>query len=126
MRTDRAWVDTALLHAIGRAYCDNVLTVQEHADEALVGEDMRENAGNATGPPIIAPIALVDNRHFWGNVEYICEVGGAPAEKGDTERCGHKRVWAYVLTPWATATPRAKAYVLAPPLRLWHTARRPQ
>ena len=66
MRTDLARADTALLHALGRAYGFNVLIVQEHADKALVGEDMMENAGDATGPPTMAPIALVSDRHFWG------------------------------------------------------------
>ena len=41
--------------------------------------------------------------------------------KGSRECCGHRQVWAYVLTPWATATPRARAFVLAPPLSLRNT-----
>ena len=57
MRTDRAWVVTALLHALGRAYGFNVLFLQEHADKALVGEDMMENTGDETDPPIMVPIA---------------------------------------------------------------------
>ena len=57
MGTDRARVGTALLHALGRAYGFNVLIVQEHAGEALVGEDMMENTGDETDPPIMAPIA---------------------------------------------------------------------
>ena len=34
---------------------------------------------------------------------------------GSTERCGHRQVWAYVLTPWATAILWARAYLVAPP-----------
>ena len=33
--------------------------------------------------PIMAPIALVNNRHFWWAVEYIEEVGVAPVDKGE-------------------------------------------
>ena len=66
MRKDQDWVDTACLHALGRAHCVNVLILQEHADEALVGEDMMENTGEETDPPIMAPVVLVNNHHFWG------------------------------------------------------------
>ena len=51
---------------LGRAYGFKVMTVQEHADEAFVGEDMMDNTGDETDPPIMAPMALVNNRHFWG------------------------------------------------------------
>ena len=60
MRKDQDWVDTACLHALGRAHCVNVLILQEHADEALVGEDMMENTGGETDPPIMVPIVVVN------------------------------------------------------------------
>ena len=64
MRQDREWVNAACLHALGRAHGVNVLIVQEHADAALVGEDMMENAGDEGGPPIMAPVALVTKHNF--------------------------------------------------------------
>ena len=67
MRKDQEWVDTAFLHALGRAHGDNVLIAQEHADEALVGKDIMEKTGEESDPPIMAPIAVVNNHHFWGN-----------------------------------------------------------
>ena len=39
MRRDREWVDTAFLHALGRAFGVNVLIFQAHTDETMVGED---------------------------------------------------------------------------------------
>ena len=51
-------VDGACLHARGRAHGVYVLICQAHADEALVGEDMVENAGGGTDLPIIVPIVL--------------------------------------------------------------------
>ena len=69
MRQGRAWVDTAYLHALGRAHGVDVLSFQEHADEALVGAGMMENAGNGADPPIMAPIAkhLAVINPAWGN-----------------------------------------------------------
>ena len=60
--------------------------------------------GDETDPPIMAPIALVNNHHCRGTVEYVYEVGVALVDKKrSTERCGHRRVSA--LTPWALANP---------------------
>ena len=66
LRKGREGVDAALLRGLGRAHGVNVLTCQQHADEALLGEDMMENASDGTDLPKMVPIALVDNRHFWG------------------------------------------------------------
>ena len=66
MREDREWVNTALLHGLGRAHGVNVLVLQEHAEEALVGEGMMENVGDGANPPIMVLIALVSIHHFWG------------------------------------------------------------
>ena len=83
MRQDWERVDMAFLHALGRAHGANVLIFQEHADEALVGNDMMENTGDESDPPIMVPIALVNNHHFWGTVEYVYEVGVALVDKGE-------------------------------------------
>ena len=66
VRQDRESVNAAFVHELGRAHGVNVLIFQEHADEALVGEDMMENAGDETDHPIMVPIALVKNRPFKG------------------------------------------------------------
>ena len=39
MQGNGEWVDTAFLHALGRAHGVNVMVVQEHPDEALVSMD---------------------------------------------------------------------------------------
>ena len=64
MRQDREWVDTAFLHALGRAYGVNVVIFQAHMDEALVGEDLQDSAEHEDC--IAVPVALVNDHHFWG------------------------------------------------------------
>ena len=65
-RQDRAWVDTAFLHALARAHGANVMIFQAHTDEALVGEDMMESSGHAHDSPIMVPIALVNDHTSGG------------------------------------------------------------
>ena len=83
MRQDRQWVDTAFLHALGRAHGANVLIFQSHADEALVGEDLMEDPGEERDAPIMVPIALVNDHHFWGAMECVDEVAISPVDKGE-------------------------------------------
>ena len=66
MRQDREWVDTTFLHALGRAHGVNVLIIQAHTDEALVGEDLMENTGHEHETPIMVPVALINDLNFWG------------------------------------------------------------
>ena len=42
-----------------------------------------ENAGEEIHPPIMSPIAVVNNHHFWGTIEYVGEVGVAPVGEGE-------------------------------------------
>ena len=83
VQQDGEWVDTAFLHALGRAHGVNVLIFQAHTDEALVGEDMMEDPGNESDRPIMVPIAVVNDHHFWGVVECEAEVAISPVDKGE-------------------------------------------
>ena len=81
MRQDREWVDTAFLHALGRAYGVNVMIIQAHVEEALVGADLTEVPGHAT--PIMVPVALVNDHHFWGLIPCQEDIAVGPVDKGE-------------------------------------------
>ena len=83
MRQDREWVDTAFLHALGRAHGVNVLIIQTHMDEALVGEDLMDNPEHGSDTLIMVPVALVNDHHFWGVVPCSDEVEMRPIDKGE-------------------------------------------
>ena len=97
MRQDREWVDTAFLHALGRAYGVNVWIIQAHTDEALVGDDLAENAGHEH-TPIVVPVALVNDQHVWVVLPcaYVDVIG--PVDKGEHTTLWSQGVRAYVLT----------------------------
>ena len=84
MRKDNEWVDTAFLHALGRAYGVNVLIIQSHIDETIVGEDLTET-DNKDGALIAVPVALVNDRHFWGVLPCEDNDEVCPVDKGDYE-----------------------------------------
>eukprot|EP00974_Lingulodinium_polyedra_P089653 8693143-Lingulodinium_polyedra.AAC.1 len=83
VRQNHEWADTAFVHALGRAYGVDVLIFQEHADEALVGEDvMEDDSGLDKRAAIMVPIAWVNDYHFWGGVvECEPEVPIPPVDK---------------------------------------------
>ena len=81
MRQDREWVDTAFLHALGRAYGVNVVIFQAHMDEALVGEDLQDSAEHEDC--IAVPVALVNDYHFWGVLPCADEVAVDVVDKGE-------------------------------------------
>ena len=110
MRRDREWVDTAFLHALGRAYGVNVLIFQAHTDETLVGEDLAENAGHEHHTPIAVPVALVNDQHFWGVLPCADVDAIEPVDKGEHTALWSQGVRAYVLTRHIGG---ARAYVLA-------------
>ena len=83
MRKDQEWIDTAFVHALGRAHGVNVLIFQPGIDEALVGEDLMESAEEERIPPIMVPIALVNDHHFWGVIESGPELAIEPVDKGE-------------------------------------------
>ena len=84
MRLDREWVDTAFLHALRQAHGVTVLIVQADTDEALVGGDLVENMGKGLCPnPIMVPVALVNDHHFWGVVPCADEMAIGPVDKGE-------------------------------------------
>ena len=88
MRRDREWVDTAFLHALGRAFGVNVLIFQAHTDETMVGEDLAENAGHEHHTSIAVPVALVNDRHFWGVLPCADVHAIVPVDKGE-----HTLLW---------------------------------
>ena len=83
MRKDQEWVDTAFLHALGRAHGVNVVIFQAHTDETLVGEGLADVAEHGAGAGIAVPVALVNDHHFWGVLPCADEVAVDPVDKGD-------------------------------------------
>ena len=82
MRRDQEWVDTAFLHALGRAYGVNALIIQAHTDETLVG------ARHEHHTPIVVPVALVNDQHFWGVLPCAHVDAIEPVDKGE-----HTALW---------------------------------
>ena len=83
MRQDRCWVDTAFLHALGRAHGVNVVIFQAHTDETLVGEDLAESVEHEDRVHIAVPVALVNDHHFWGVLPCADFVAVNPVDKGE-------------------------------------------
>ena len=82
MKQDQEWVDTAFLHALGRAHGVNVVIFQAHMDETLGGEDLGESAEREDRAHIAVPVALVNDHHCWGVVPCADEVAVDPVNEG--------------------------------------------
>ena len=58
--------------------------IQPHIDETIVGEDLTET-DNKDGALIAVPVALVNDRHFWGVLPSEDNDEVCPVDKGDYE-----------------------------------------
>ena len=126
MRQDKEWVDTAFLHALGRAHGANVLIFQAHSDEALVGEDMMEDPGDESDAPMMVPIALVNDHHFWGVVECLDDIAVAPVDKGEFAVFQSRVGLGLCPDSGGQTAPRSKAGLGLCPDSSGHTASRSQ
>lgn len=80
---DGQWADTAFLHALGCAYGADVYVFQEGMDIALLGPCLCQTGeSHNQAVPIMVPVALVNNHHFWG-VTQEDPTPIAPVDKGD-------------------------------------------
>ncbi len=52
-------------------------------DETLVGADLMESMGDGHAAPLVVPVALVNDHHFWGVIASQEEVIIALVDKGE-------------------------------------------
>lgn len=83
MGRDGEWVDTAFLHALGCAYGVNVLIFQPVVEPALVGISLLDGGGDSDVAPLMVPIALINDSHFWGVEDVSDDAGADPVDKGE-------------------------------------------
>ena len=83
MRQNSEWIDTAFLHALGCEYGANVVIFQPHMEPALVGMCMTERVGEESDVPIMVPIALLNDTHFWGVLAGTPPPHIDPIDKGE-------------------------------------------
>ena len=83
MRQNHVRIDTAFLHALGCAYGCNVVIFQPHMEPALVGMRLTESVREESDVPIMVPIALLNDSHFWGVTAGTPPPDVDPVDKGE-------------------------------------------
>ena len=96
MQQNRIWMDTALLHGMACAFGADACVFQEGVDPALLGVSLHEPTDVAHDSLIVVPIALVNDKHFWGVVA-ADTVNAAPVEEPPLQ-----------LVPWSVDGPPRK------------------
>ena len=65
MGKEREWIDTACLHGLACAFGASVVIFQQDMDAALVGVSLLD-AQDDSDDPLMVPVALLNDCHFWG------------------------------------------------------------